>query len=809
MSARFPVVRILPLFVLSLTLVSCNSGQTDRRFSTGSGLGSKGGTTSPYGDKIQSFFEEGSNARIAELFVDPANLTDGQSFGLAGSYHTDTDDLASELGIKGNSISPMTTPTIVTATKPDAIKKPITIVIDLPKRSGSLWSLFLSSPNYFIVHTTYDPVKNRWVRGVVPLKDMKVYDDRIVLQTTRTGRYEVWHAEKPLSDYPKDSEIPPPDLVNAPIRITKISPLVANTGDTIIVKGKYLSRRTVLTVGDKATKYKLHGPHELSFIMPAQPFGYAVVAARGRNRLSRMHMISMADKKEYPLITLPAEDVCSNLTFYTIEGRALQGRKACGPTTCQSGGKSGCLATADYPAVAQASIDAKKFLNTATINGIQGEIEPPEALPPYCSATVATNCLTSTKFPSVSSKLMVAGNFRKGVSFPSLGITGSYPDNSKPLPGASGVFRLDSNNFSSALRDSTGIPFQYWDAYGNRHTLTGDTELKPENLREGRSVYGVKGIAKEGELPACSFAGDSNCRAHRYDFWAMAKDTLKPENIRKGKRIYNVVGAYPSTQFPLASASGTQLTSRNFDQMLTSGNAFVYYDAFGNRHTATGSPDFKAENIKEGITVFGVVGKLKSFQAGNIKPEHIRYGVKVGKITGNLKVSCRNMGPSIHDTVNFNGNTTHNPWGTDQYSCEDKKMVDVTPGGCGNGSANCVFKDNVTGLMWGGNSGRRYGTLSEAHSYCQDVRGGRKATGNFGGYTDWRLPTLQEILMASNHGLSEMLKGKSYFFPIDHKGRIWTSTAASHGYVLYDTRYGTHLISTKGKNQVMCVRDAK
>lgn len=63
--------------------------------------------------------------------------------------------------------------------------------------------------------------------------------------------------------------------------------------------------------------------------------------------------------------------------------------------------------------------------------------------------------------------------------------------------------------------------------------------------------------------------------------------------------------------------------------------------------------------------------------------------------------------------------------------------------------------------------------------------------------------------MASNHGLSEMLKGKSYFFPIDHKGRIWTSTAASHGYVLYDTRYGTHLISTKGKNQVMCVRDAK
>lgn len=784
MSACFSVVRILPLYVLGIALVSCNSGQTDRRFSSGSGLGSAGGESSPYGDKIESFFEEGSNARIAELFVDPANLSEGQSFGLTGSYHTDASDLAAELGIRGTNISPVTTATRVTAAKPDAIKKPITIVIDLPKRSGSLWSLFLSSPNYFIVHTTYDPVKNRWVRGVVPLKDMKVYDDRIVLQTTKTGRYEVWHAEKPLSDYPSDSEIPPPDLVNAPIRIQKISPLVANTGDKVSVKGKYLSRKTILTVGGKKTTFKIHGPHELSFTMPALPFGYAVVAARAGHRLSRMHMISMADKKDYPLITLPAEDVCSNVVFYTIEGSARPGLKECGPRLCRSAGRSGCVATPEYPSVAKASIKPDKFLSTTVINGIRGEVKPPESLPPYCSTTKATACLTTVKFPAVDRKLMKASNFRKGVSFPSLGLTGSFPDNTRGMAGASAVFRLDASNFSSALRDASGIPFQYWDAFGNRHTLTGDTELKSENLRDGRTVYGIKGIAKEGELPSCSFAGDSNCRAHRYDYWAMAKDTLKPENIRKGKRIYNVVGAYPSVQFPLAPAAGTQLTSRNFDQMLVSSDPYGYFDSEGNRHTASGSPQFAGKNIRENVTIFDKVGKLKPFTPNTLKPEHIRYGVKVGKITGTVKVNCRNLGNSIHDTTVDGTKPTNNPWGSEEHVCgQDGWSFVEAKGGrrCGGdrNTIHCMFKHKRTGILWGGNSGRWESPANRVSDFCD----GRSRLGGVAGYTGWQPAPIEMLMEAYIHGLGYHMNG-SFYYDTNTKGFVWSTTASIPGQTL-------------------------
>lgn len=770
------------VMILSVIATACNSGQVDNRFSSRSGLSS----AASYGTKIGTYADDDSSTTIAELFVDPADLSEGQSFALRGSYHTDPKELATELGIAaGNPISPLSTATMVTATRPDAITKPITVVIGLPRRSAGLLSLFLSAPNYFIVHTTYDPVANRWLRGVVPLKDLKIHDDRVVLQTTRTGRYEVWHSAKPLSNYPSDAEIPPPDLVNAPITITSIVPLVAHTGTKVTVSGKYFSKRTILTVGGHQVRaIKLNGPNELSFIMPSLPFGFAVVTARGGHRLSRQRMITMADKKDYPLITLPAEKVCSTTVFYTIEGAARAGLKACGPKTCSAGGEQGCLASAKFPSVKQAAIEAGKLLSTVTINGVTGTIPPPKALPAPCSATVATDCLSSAKFPAVTGSLMTASHFRKGLAFPSLGITGSFPDRSKPLPGASAVFHLDSRNFSSALRDTTGIPYQFWDAYGNRHTLSGDGELKAANLREGRSVYGVKGQAKEGALPACAFTGDGNCRAHRYDYWAMSKATLKPENIRTGVRIHNVTGAYPSAQFPLGPKSGTPLTARNFEQMLASPSPFVYYDSQGTRHMATGSAEFKAANIKENVAIFGKVGTLKAFAQHTLKPEQIRYGVKIGKVTGTMKVNCRNLGPSVHDTIVDASKPTANPWGSDEHVCagDGWQFVESTGANrCGSdrNTIHCMFKHKRTGYLWGGNSGRWEAPADRVGDFCE----GRSRLGAVGGLSGWSPAPIEKLMEAYIHGLGYHMNG-SFYYDSDSKGFLWSTTPSIPGLTL-------------------------
>lgn len=790
-------------FLLLLAL-GCSESQTNRRFASG-----KAGQGHPYGKKILSYFDKATAERIAEIYAPYGAIPKDENFALTTSYHTDAGDLAKELGLAAdNRLKPVQVATLVTSTMTTNLKEPITIVIDLPKKPQSFWSMFDSSSHYMVVHTSYDADKGKWTRGVVPAEQTQVKNDQVVVKTTKMGRHEVWQAQQAPSSYPPDWQIPPPDLANPPIAITKASPLVAGTGERVTLTGKYFSRSTVITVAGVAVDdYRFRHANEVSFKLPKLPFGYRRIHAKAGYNAAVYTILNRADKTDRPIISLHPHEVCQGTSYYSAAGLALVGIKACRQQLCVQGNRSGCVASEEFPAIDSSTIDPTKIVKTVTVNGVQGQVKPPKPLPPDCSLKRASQCLTTSRFVPVDRKLMSPHNFRRGVSFPSLGVTGHYPSAARPLAGGSAVFSLSAHNFAPALSSTSGVPYQYWDAYGKRHIISGDSQLKPENIREDLVVYGVKGVAQEGNYKPCSFTGDGNCRARKFDFWAVSKKTLVPENIRSGYRLGRVKGTYPKAGGAgLGDARGNQLTPGRFEDMLTSSKPYTFFDSVGKPHTVRGSANFIPKVIKKDVTIFGVTGQLKQLDTSKIHPATIRAGVKVGKLTGTLRANCRNLGSSPNDTVNDGNKPTQNPWGSEVFRCAQANWQDLTPGGCKRGGKNCIFKDKLTGLVWGGNSGNDKGPQGMAAQYCQGAGRGYKQTGDFGGLSGWRLPTVSEISQAYVHGLAYMLVGHGYFFPRDQKGEVWTSsTTGGAGYVFKTDTGQISAKRTSMQKQVFCV----
>ncbi len=143
--------------------------------------------------------------------------------------------------------------------------------------------------------------------------------------------------------------------------------------------------------------------------------------------------------------------------------------------------------------------------------------------------------------------------------------------------------------------------------------------------------------------PACE-EGSSNCFLPSYNastqpLIAFDLSSLTPGVIKSGTTIAGVTGAYPSTSFPLSGSDSTSdLTTGNFQSLLSQSALFAWFDRSGNRYTRSGSPDLDATNILSGKTILGFNGTVVLPDAWDV-----RVGSTFGSSsTGKLKVNCRN-----------------------------------------------------------------------------------------------------------------------------------------------------------------------
>lgn len=325
--------------------------------------------------------------------------------------------------------------------------------------------------------------------------------------------------------------------------------------------------------------------------------------------------------------------------------------------------------------------------------------------------------------------------------------------------GSSGEGQLDFEKIVSDSSDSSAVTIK----------RLGFGSVNPNDIRAGVTILGVKGTLDLSNLTA--------------------------GNIKSGVSLAGVTGAYPSTSYPLAYSSATaDLDLATFNAKIKSAANFEWFDSAGNAYVNTGDPDISASNIASSIDIFGSSGSIsmpgnctadgvsgcittavyKSADTSSYSAWDIRKGKTIGGVVGNITF-YKNMantalagknrtagtgalaGVDPFDTIDdFNANgafPTEAPAGFDQATGANwtrDTLSDTGAGGGGatdgvcNGSEACVYLDNTTGLRWSRYDGTTR-TWENAITYCDGL--------NYGGYTDWRLPTQKELQQAYVDGI--------------------------------------------------------
>ncbi|MGD9807041.1 MAG: DUF1566 domain-containing protein [Deferribacterales bacterium] len=114
--------------------------------------------------------------------------------------------------------------------------------------------------------------------------------------------------------------------------------------------------------------------------------------------------------------------------------------------------------------------------------------------------------------------------------------------------------------------------------------------------------------------------------------------------------------------------------------------------------------------------------------------------------------------------------------------------------------SNDVVADEVTGLMWQDDAaaGSTLSTYSAAADHCAN-------NVSTGGYNDWRVPTLRELLTVVNY--SKFLPAvDNAFFQNTASAAYWTSDSDSSSYYYVNMEYGVFATDSDGSKNLMCVR---
>jgi hypothetical protein len=513
----------------------------------------------------------------------------------------------------------------------------------------------------------------------------------------------------------------------------------------------------------------------------------------------------------------------------TVTGVA--GSATLSPPDCVADGATGCVAVSAYPA-ALASGATSKILAGQTLAGITGNVTLPAVGKVLAGTTFGVSGSGSTgtlTLPSATNVLSGTGTF---------GDPGELSDPSLPMCNA-----LDSGCYVPTYVATTQpLKAISYDAINS----------STANIRSGTNLGGVAGT-----LADCSTNAATGC-VTTSTYKSADLTNLSAGNIKSGVTIAGTAGQYPSSSFPLTGSSGSDLTTATFDVQIKTSGTFQYFGSDGARYTGTGDSDILAANIASSVDIFGATGSLIGAVAPD--PWNVRVGVTVNGVTGKLKVNCRNRvstsSPTLYnydgaigsigtggqtggsvidiwDTIDdYNNGQGGVPGGvvaswsssTDCYGVEsgagdDNVWKDVTTTNgttastCAATSGNCTMQDKITGLWW--SKQQASGAWNTAWNTCVTTLNNTTYSGNsvagYNGQTGWRLPTQKELMESYTHGIRSAAR-TNWITEGGMNSWFWSgsSQAANRNYAwLVDLAYGfTNNASAKNVTlQVVCVRD--
>lgn len=771
----------------------------------------------------------------------PGSLAVSADITIQASAPLATSGTAAELGVAGNFVQTGPAVLVTSSVAQDAIV-PFTMTIPLQGTSSLRISADIRDENLVVLYKVKGESDQQTVSGIIPRSSIIVRNDFAEFTASRFGSYQAVYlsqpVENPIEVVTATSIISQAEVKQLPaLQVQSRRPFLVKPGETVEIHGINFRSSLLLALNGLKVSSQVKSDSLATFIAPASgSYGLLQLLAEQDGSSQTISLFYAGANTDFPIATLPPQEICSGTKFYDKNGDLQTGTKGCdGPVlsgltpqvlkagitvagvtgtavleshnSCSTDGGIDCVTTSTYAAALTTGL-AGKVVSGNTVAGITGTASTSEAHV-NCTAANQTGCVATSIFKTMDTSTAGA----------STGITAA--------------------NFNTTIKNAGN--FEFWDGTGLKHTVAGDADLTATNIVNGVNIFGVIGSVSVESHANCSadaevgcvvvgpafkaadmsFATAGNIKsgaviagvsgsvtqeshtscvsdgaigcATTAGFPAADASLAVAGNIRSGVTLAGISGNYPSAASPLVGSDPTaDLDLASFDAKIKSPGTFEWFDSNGNRYVNMGDADITAGNIISGITIFGTTGtaitgsycsadgqatcfvnnNFKAADTTTYSPWDIRKGKTVGGVVGNISF-YKNMANTAYfnrttgtgasasidsyDTIDDFNNAgafpTQNNVGWDQATGVNWILDPANDTGVGggvaadgicNGTEACVYKDQITGLIWarGDATLRNWET---AITYCEGLTSG--------GYTDWRLPTQKELLQGYTDGI--------------------------------------------------------
>lgn len=427
---------------------------------------------------------------------------------------------------------------------------------------------------------------------------------------------------------------------------------------------------------------------------------------------------------------------------------------------CARDGAMGCIATRAFKAVNISAFTASDIKAGTTIAGISGSLA-------QCAADGVDGCVTTAAYRPVDMAKIIPGNIRSGVTL--AGVRGTV--STYPLCLRDGAIDCVTTSTYPAARRADFRPRDIRrgktiaGVIGELDTCTGDAEegcittaafkaadmagFSSSDIKSSATIAGVG-----GSLADCNSDGQNSSCVIAAGYTAVQTTKLKEGAIKSGYMLGGVTGKYPSATYPLPGfgRSDRVLTGATFDEAISQTDlSYEFWDHRGVKHAASTTSALVPGNIKSGVTLFGVTGAMVA-SSGAPDTWDIRKGITINGVTGSIPTDCGGVACNVGAFEDVS-KTSEGP-----TTCPRE---DPEPAG-----KDCMYKDRITGLIWTDYRTSVGVTRNNAVNKCIELN-----SGSFGGYSDWRVPSIVELTAFFSHGIG-------YFDSRYERNfhRVWSST---------------------------------
>lgn len=507
---------------------------------------------------VQVSFPPGSLAVSTEISiaegVPVANTTTAAALGIEGGFEA----AGAPVAISSSIALDTTTPFTVTVPLPDGTAEGAAL-----RDPAELLSRLV------IVYRSSHVVSGVTRSGVIPTSAITVVNGFATFATQHFGVYQAAFARQLVAAAVEVAVVGAPlskqqAAALLPLSVASRRPLVVKAGDRVTLSGSNFRPTLTLALGGKpAEAIKVKSDAVAEFVVPAgvRTNGVALALTAEQDGVeTTASLVFQPGDGDTPVISLPPSQVCAGVSYYDANGELSEGEMACEqPAACENDGESSCLVDGKtFKAAAVAKLQASNIKAGTTIGGVAGSLEGESHA--HCASDGEIGCVTTDAFKAAKVAQITAADLRSGVSV--AGVTGSLAecasDGSTDCIAVSGFKAADMSNVAAG------------------------------NIKSGVTIAGVVGgyPSSTNKLPGASSTSDlvslaASTAAGSYEWWGA-------DGTRYTGSITDAGTVSPSA----ASQSYTASLYRQF--------------------TVSGDGNLLPENIKAGVTIFGVGGNYPS-----------------------------------------------------------------------------------------------------------------------------------------------------------------------------------------------------